>query len=71
MDERDQASCVSLAYGGEPTPANPYPAPDARLEDRPGYPWKVPSAQLMHILHPLACEHPDMRTCGRCLPVEA
>ncbi len=41
-----------LMPNGVVAPANPYPLPTARLEDRPGYPFKVPSIELLHILHP-------------------
>jgi hypothetical protein len=50
-------------------PGNPYPVPEAALEDRPGYPFKVPAIELLHILHPEPCGHPDICTCGGCRPV--
>ena len=76
LDARDFAAIQAATGQADCIPGNPYPTPDARLEERAGYPFAVPSLQRPYAgpgaprsAPRFACGHPDVCECGHCTPV--
>jgi len=65
--DRDTAKVMTSV--GVAVPANPYPLPDARLEDRPGYPFAANQGLTLPNMLAEPCAHPDPCACSRCSPV--